>query len=43
MNDQNLLVNQIGAYEGSSSHVFKDTGMYSFEVKADGDWSITIE
>ncbi|KAA0767580.1 MULTISPECIES: O-antigen ligase family protein [Bacillus cereus group] len=43
VNDQNLLVNKIGAYEGSSSHVFKDLGMYSFGVKADGDWSITIE
>ncbi|MGG0724664.1 DUF2304 domain-containing protein [Bacillus mycoides] len=43
VNDQNLLVNKIGTYEGSSSHVFKDSGMYSFGVKADGDWSITIE
>ncbi|MEC3195658.1 tripartite tricarboxylate transporter TctB family protein [Bacillus cereus] len=43
VNDQNLLVNKIGSYEGSSSHVFKDSGMYSFGVKADGDWSITIE
>ncbi|WP_433772935.1 tripartite tricarboxylate transporter TctB family protein [Bacillus wiedmannii] len=43
VNDQNLLVNKIGTYEGSSSQVFKDSGMYSFGVKADGDWSITIE
>ncbi|MBJ8007486.1 tripartite tricarboxylate transporter TctB family protein [Bacillus cereus] len=43
VNDQNLLVNKIGAYEGSSSQVFENSGMYSFAIKADGDWSITIE
>lgn len=43
VNDQNLLVNKIGTYEGSSSQVFKNSGMYSFAIKADGDWSITIE
>ncbi|MGR5977984.1 hypothetical protein ACT7DJ_06180 [Bacillus cereus] len=43
VNDKNLLVNKIGSYEGSASQVFQDTGMYSFGVKADGDWSITIE
>lgn len=43
VNDQNLLVNKIGSYDGSASQVFKDTGIYSFGVHADGDWSITIE
>lgn len=43
VNDTGLIVNKIGRYEGSTSKVFKDTGMYSFGVQADGDWSITIE
>ncbi|CAI8711389.1 hypothetical protein EMIT019CA3_120051 [Bacillus pseudomycoides] len=30
VNDQNLLVNKIGSYEGSIFQVFKNTGTYSF-------------
>lgn len=43
LNGQNLLVNEIGAYEGSQRQSLNDTGVYAFVVNADGNWSITLE
>jgi hypothetical protein len=43
LNGQNLLVNEIGQYEGSTRQPLQDTGMYGFVVTADGDWSINME
>lgn len=43
LNGQNLLVNEIGQYEGSTRQPLQDTGMYCFVVTADGDWSIKME
>lgn len=43
VNDQNLLVNEIGNYEGSQAQQVQDPGTYAISVKADGNWSIQIE
>ncbi|WP_226581058.1 hypothetical protein [Halobacillus litoralis] len=43
LNGQNLLVNEIGQYKGSTRQPFQDNGMYAFVVTADGDWSIKME
>lgn len=41
LGNRDLLVNEIGSYEG---YVFlKDTPPYTFEISASGDWSFTIE
>lgn len=43
LNNQNLLVNDIGSYEGNQTQQVDNDGIYMFNVEADGDWSITVE
>lgn len=43
LNGVNLLVNEIGNYNGSTRQSLQDDGMYLFSITADGDWSIKIE
>ncbi|MFC7785539.1 hypothetical protein ACFQWC_13670 [Rossellomorea sp. GCM10028870] len=43
LNGQGLMVNEIGAYEGSARQVLKTDGYYALVIKADGDWSVGIE
>lgn len=43
LNGENLLVNEIGTYEGSQRQSLNDTGIYAFIVNADGNWRITLE
>jgi len=40
---QVLLVNEIGAYEGSTAQNVQDSGPYIISVNADGNWSVSIE
>lgn len=42
-NDSVLLVNEIGAYEGSQVQRVDDAGVYFFNIKADGNWTINVE
>ncbi|MFH5181914.1 hypothetical protein ACHHV8_04355 [Paenibacillus sp. TAB 01] len=42
LNGRNLLVNEIGNYEGSKAQSINDAGPYAISVQADGDWSIDI-
>jgi len=43
VNGQNLLVNEIGDYEGSSTENILDHSIYAFAITADGNWEIAIE
>lgn len=43
LNGTGLLVNEIGAYSGSTRQQLSTTGVYAFVVNADGNWSIKIE
>ena len=43
LNGSGLLVNEIGAYNGSTRQKLSSSGVYAFVVNADGDWSIRIE
>lgn len=43
VNAVNLLVNEIGNYEGSQRFSFENSSTYVFVVKADGDWTITVK
>ncbi|GAK14424.1 hypothetical protein JCM19039_4341 [Geomicrobium sp. JCM 19039] len=43
LNGQNLLVNEIGHYEGNQTFMFNDDDVYAFEVLADGKWRIDID
>src|SRR5690625_32199 len=43
LNGSHLLVNEIGAYEGSSTESFADEGVHAFSIIADGEWTLTIE
>ena len=43
LNGSGLLVNEIGAYSGSTRQKLSTTGVYAFVVNADGNWSIKIE
>lgn len=43
LNGTNLLVNEIGNYNGSTRQPLQDDGMYLFSVNADGNWGIKIE
>lgn len=43
VNQQDLLANEVGNYEGSQRHTFANTDLYVFVVKADGDWSINVK
>lgn len=43
VNDQHLLANDIGVYEGSATQPVQDTGTYVISVEADGKWSISLE
>ncbi len=43
VNAADLLVNEIGNYEGSQRHSFENSSTYVFVVKADGDWTITVK
>lgn len=42
VNNQVLLVNDIGAYEGSQLQKVEDTSVYYFNIQADGNWTINI-
>ena len=42
-NDSVLLVNEIGAYEGSQVQRVDDAGVYFFNITADGNWTINVE
>ncbi|SDI83786.1 hypothetical protein [Natribacillus halophilus] len=42
LNGQDLLVNDIGPYEGAQSQSF-DSGEHIFQIEADGDWTLEIE
>jgi len=42
-NDSALLVNEIGAYSGSKVQKVEDTSTYFFDIKADGNWTMTFE
>ncbi|WP_175991531.1 hypothetical protein [Bacillus sp. Marseille-Q1617] len=43
LNGQGLMVNEIGAYEGSTRQQLKTDGYYALVIKADGGWSVGIE
>lgn len=43
MNGYDLLVNEIGSYEGSQRYGFEESNVYVFVVKADGDWKISVK
>ncbi|SDI64515.1 hypothetical protein [Natribacillus halophilus] len=43
LNGMDLLVNDIGSYEGSQSQNLADDDVYVFEIQADGSWTIEIE
>jgi hypothetical protein len=38
-----LLVNEIGAFEGSKASGIASPGAYLLDITADGDWTVTIE
>ncbi|WP_214834856.1 hypothetical protein [Exiguobacterium sp. E4787] len=42
-NDSVLLVNEIGAYEGSQVQRVDDAGVYFFNITANGNWTISVE
>ncbi|WP_146549045.1 hypothetical protein [Rummeliibacillus suwonensis] len=42
-NGANLLVNEIGNYKGSTVQKVEDTGIYYFNISADGNWSMKVE
>ena len=42
-NDSVLLANEIGQYSGSKVQKVNDTSIYFFDIKADGNWSMTFE
>jgi len=39
----NLLVNEIGSFDGAKAVGIGITGTYSLDIQADGDWVVTIE
>ncbi len=41
--DEKLLVNENGSYQGSSAFNLRAGGYYLINTKADGDWSVTLE
>lgn len=43
LDDSEVIVNEIGSYQGSQRFTFNESTVYVFEVKADGKWSINIE
>lgn len=43
LNGGDLLVNEIGSYQGSTRKNLSTDGPYAFVVKSDGNWSINIE
>ena len=43
VNKVDLLVNEIGNYEGSQRYSFEESSIYVFVVTADGDWSINVK
>jgi len=43
VNNQALLVNEIGAYEGSTVDNVPEDGIYAISVQADGSWQVNIE
>jgi hypothetical protein len=43
LNGQGLMVNEIGAYEGSTRQQLKTDGYYALVIKADGSWTVGIE
>ncbi|MGE7932090.1 hypothetical protein [Viridibacillus arvi] len=42
-NDTNLLVNEIGSYKGSTIQKVEDSGVYYFNITADGNWTMKAE
>ena len=42
-NDSVLLANEIGAYNGSKIQKVDDSSIYYFDIKADGNWTMTFE
>lgn len=43
VNKVDLLVNEIGSYEGSQRYSFEESNVYVFVVTADGDWTINVK
>ncbi|TCS95756.1 hypothetical protein [Hazenella coriacea] len=40
---QNLLVNEIGEYDDSVVKEIENNGIHAFSIKADGNWSFSVE
>jgi len=38
-----LLVNEIGSYDGSKTVSVDDSGIYLLDITADGNWDVSIE
>lgn len=38
-----LLVNEIGAFDGSKAVGLDADGLYFLEVEADGEWPVSVE
>lgn len=43
VNGYDLLVNEIGSYEGSQRYGFEESSVYVFVIKADGEWKVTVK
>jgi len=42
-NNVELLVNEIGVFDGSKAVGIPSTGIYLLDISADGNWSVTVE
>jgi hypothetical protein len=38
-----LLVNEIGSFDGSKAIGIDAPGLHLLDIQADGDWTITVE
>ncbi len=43
LNGSDLMVNEIGAYQGSQRYSLSTDGYYGLVITADGKWSVKIE
>lgn len=41
--ERSWLVSEFGSYSGSQVQKIEETGVYAFDVTADGNWTITVE
>ncbi len=43
LNGSNLLVNEIGNYQGSTRHNLSTDGLYLLQIESEGSWNVVIE